>query len=240
MTTRTSTMFVAITTLVACKSDRPDPLVTPPTLDLVTIEAGPAAVHTVGCPPDGPLANDGVVRRVSLSAFAIAREPVTCEELTKCRRAGVCGSIALTCTTGFAFERHEDAEKYCRWVGGRLPSYAEWQRAIRGAEGSTYLGGSSRIEGACEKAPLVPKVDRCRHRSGAGLTYHTQSSRGEWTSDVGCDLMARPASDGSWEKYVYRGPVAVNLEEETLSKASVVEEDGNLPSAAEFRCAVDL
>lgn len=246
----TKIVALVLSTFVACNSERrpPDPMpvsttpisikatdaALPPRLmlDLVSIDAGPAVVRVVGCPPDGVLANERVEKKVDLPAFAISRAPVTCEEYAECIRDGACRPLGSgVCNPNpaepnAATEQHEQAANYCRWQHARLPTYAEWQRAVRGKDGDPFPTGMTFDRSAkCERSSTWPDSPRCLHRSAAGLLYSTRNvNGGEWTSSVGCVRT---------EEGLTQGPIATSQPGAQLWDVAVFQK------VAEFRCAVD-
>jgi serine/threonine-protein kinase len=107
------------------------------------------------CKRDGFL-DEEPVHTVYLDAYWIDQTEVTNGMYAACVSAGACQTPKENSKTprsrygNAAFADYpvgdvdsRDAETYCAWVGGRLPTEAEWEKAARGTDGRIYPWGNS-------------------------------------------------------------------------------------------------
>lgn len=85
---------------------------------------------------------------VYLSAYWIGKTEVTNAEYLKCVEAGECemNYYMSIYTPGYenypvVYVTQQQAERYCSWIGGRLPTEYEWEKAARGTDGRIYPWG---------------------------------------------------------------------------------------------------
>jgi len=136
-------------------------------------------------------ANERPAHRVALDAFWIDRTEVTNAQYATCVAAGACeppvNNRSFTRPQyygGSEFANYPviyvtwgQADAYCRWAGGRLPTEAEWEKAIRGPDGFVDVWEEPATR--CEAA----NVDGCY-----GDTNETARTPG-WASPYGATDM---------------------------------------------------
>ena len=101
---------------------------------------------------------------VFLEGFWMDKFEVTTGQFAKCVAAGACkpaGEINNPVFAGLEYYTSSEYSKYpiinvnwfqarayCSWVGRRLPTEAEWEKAARGTDGRKYPWGNDKVNSA--------------------------------------------------------------------------------------------
>jgi formylglycine-generating enzyme len=183
---------------------------------------------------------EGVVapRSAVVAAFSLDSTEVTLERWDHCTRAGACRTIDEQ-EPGAPVRGIDpkEAEAFCRFEGGRLPTSDEWLFAAMGAEGRRFPWGSTGL--VCRRAAFGLVDGPCAHGAAgpelAGSRLDGATPEGaldlagnvaEWTSEGPGRYVARGGS--------FRSRTALEL------KSWSFEVLAPKARAAGFRCAYDV
>ncbi len=202
---------------------------------------------------------DAPTRTVSVDGYWIQQTEVTYGMYAQCVASGACTpptqEIGAPVYTNLDYSSYpvvgvtwDQANAYCTWAQGQLPTEAQWEKAARGATGSTYPWGEDGA--ACDYLNFAGCVkhttdvtDYPNGRSTYGL-YDMAGNVYEWVQDWYSDAYyntgpnTNPAGPDSGQYRAIRGS---SFETDPSQVASAIRHYGaptfHSPETG-FRCAV--
>ncbi len=211
---------------------------------------------------------------VRLDGFWIDRFEVTNRQYEGCVVAGACNPPMLDSSYSrpdyYGSPAHgqypvvnvlwEMAAQYCRWVGGRLPTEAEWEYAARGPEGRIFAWGNdfdrSRLNYCDAGCPLLS--DKAYNdgypdtapvgsfRSGASwvgaldMTGNVREWVSDWLGPYRTDIAVNPTGPDDGELRVTRGGSWYDTPDDVRGANRGGESLEYYRDNLGFRCVTDL
>ncbi len=149
----------------------------------------------------------------------IDRRTVTCREHRACAAAGGCQKTECA-EWRENFVTYDEAVEYCTWRGGMLPSYGQWERAVRGPKLENRPPFTDVKESCWVPTSERRSFPRCEFVTLEGVVYWTRSD-GEWSRSSVCG-----------------GRVVANTYDHDVARATI-EYPGPAAPPHEFRCVYE-
>jgi formylglycine-generating enzyme required for sulfatase activity len=200
-------------------------------------------------------------RSVFLDGFWIDQTEVSNAMVARCIRDGACQPLFGKDVSSSLFYLQdpkneaypiagvtwEEAQTYCSWAGGRVPTEAEWEKAARGTAGQLYPWGIA-----------APQTDRLNYHSEIGHTtpvgsypagaspYGALDMAGnlwEWVADwysnvaYASALAADPPGPAPQIFHDYRGGSWNNTADWVRAAMRVNDDPGKCDGLTGIRCA---
>jgi hypothetical protein len=124
-----------------------------------------------------------VARATVVPSFWIDSRGATPSEYAACVTAGICPESTQPQywkdQLNEASVTRDGAARFCKWRGGSLPTFAQWQLAA--------VPGPLGLDLSCAR-PVRSFVEHdCQQTARSGMTFRTRSSNhGEWLLDEDC------------------------------------------------------
>lgn len=219
---------------------------------MVLVPAGPFEMgsESVG-------SSERPVHTVTLDSFYIDTYEVTNAQYAACVAAGGC--VQPACPERYEAETKKNhpvvcvswyqAQKYCEWRGGRLPTEAEWEKAARGTDGRTYPWGDKPPDGMLlnfdrNVADTTPVGNYPKGVSPYGA-YDMAGNAWEWVADwydenyYSNSPAENPLGPQNGDYKVLRGGGWQRSESNARVTYRNVDSPGNQYIIFGFRCAAD-
>ncbi len=188
------------------------------------------------------------VREMEINSFFIEVTEVTVAQYKQCVRAGKCGRRRGAIPAALNHPEQpavmitqKDAAAYCAYVGGRLPTEWEWEKAAKGPKGMRYpYGDRFRADAANTAYASMRSVNDRSYRFAAPPGSYKEDLSGYGVMDMGGNVAEWTSSTSPSGEVVVRGGHWYSEKAQSANYYREFVPTGDLMSnTVGFRCAKD-